>query len=276
VPQSPIVTPRRLADLEGEVTLLDVRWRLGGPPGHDEFVRGHIPGACYVDLETDLADPPGAGGRHPLPDTGRFEEAMRRCGVRADVPVVVYDAVAGTSAARGWWLLRYHGHRDVKVLDGGWGAWLADVGDVEKGPAEVARGDFTARPGGMPVLDADGAARVARDGSLVDARARERFRGDAEPVDPVAGHIPGAVNVPTSANLEEPGGRFKDAAALTAVYEHAGVRPGHEVGVYCGSGVTAAHDVLALQTLGLDAALYPGSWSEWVQSGGRPVATGPH
>ncbi|GAB2752340.1 sulfurtransferase [Nocardioides pakistanensis] len=273
MPQSPLISPRALAALDGEVALLDVRWALGGPPGHEEFVAGHIPGAAYVDLDTALADPPGARGRHPLPDQARFEEAMRRAGVRSGRPVVVYDAVAGTSAARCWWLLRYHGHRQVKVLDGGWQAWLEDVGDVEHGPVEPKPGDFVARPGQMPVLDAEGAARVAREGSLVDARAPERFRGEVEPVDPVAGHIPGAVNVPTAQNLDA-GGRFKDAAALTAVYEHAGVRPGREVGVYCGSGVTAAHDVLALEALGLEAALYPGSWSEWVQSPGRPVATG--
>ena len=270
----PLITARGLAALEGPVVLLDVRWQLGGPPGHQEYLRGHIPGASYVDLETDLADPPGARGRHPLPDTDRFEAAMRRVGVRGDVPVVVYDAVAGTSAARCWWLLRYHGHRSVRVLDGGWQAWRSDVGEVEQEEPQVAPGDFVARPGQMPVLDADGAVRVAREGVLVDARAPERFRGEVEPVDPVAGHIPGAVNVPTAANLEEPGGRFKPAAALTAAYEHAGVRPGREVGVYCGSGVTAAHDVLALEALGLEAALYPGSWSEWVQAGYRPVARG--
>jgi thiosulfate/3-mercaptopyruvate sulfurtransferase len=274
VPRSPLITPRRLVDLEEPVVLLDVRWQLGGPPGHEEFLQGHIPGAAYVDLETDLADPPGAGGRHPLPEIGRFEAAMRRCGVRTDVPVVVYDAVAGTSAARCWWLLRYHGHRRVSVLDGGWQAWQADVGAAEVGEPEVDPGDFTAHPGAMPVLDADGAARLAQSGVLVDARAPERFRGEVEPVDPVAGHVPGAVNVPTVANLDEPGGRFKDARTLTAVYELAGVRPGREVGVYCGSGVTAAHDVLALEALGLEAALYPGSWSEWVRDPARPVARG--
>ncbi|HEU4512345.1 MAG TPA: sulfurtransferase [Nocardioidaceae bacterium] len=275
MPQFPLVTPRRLAELDEPVVLLDVRWQLGGPPGRDEFVRGHIPGASYVDLETDLADPPGPRGRHPLPDPARFAAAMRRCGVRAETPVVAYDAVAGTSAARCWWLLRHHGHRHVKVLDGGWQAWLEDIGTVEEGTTAVEPGDFEAAPGGMPVLDADEAARVARDGTLIDARAAERFRGEVEPVDPVAGHIPGAVNVPTASNLEEPGGRFKHARELTAVYELAGVRPGRPIGVYCGSGVTAAHDVLALEALGLDAALYPGSWSEWVHDGSRPVATGP-
>lgn len=276
MPHSPLVSPRRLADALDRTVLLDVRWRLGGPPGHEEFVRGHIPGASYVDLETELADPPGERGRHPLPDPARFEAAMRRHGVRAEAPVVVYDAVGGTSAARCWWLLRYHGHRDVQVLDGGLPAWVEEVGTLEEGTTTaVAPGDFTCRPGGMPVLDADQAAAVARDGALVDARAPERFRGEAEPVDPVAGHIPGAVNVPTAENLRAPGGRFKDARSLTPVYEHAGVRPGRPVGVYCGSGVTATHGVLALEALGLEAALYPGSWSEWVHRGDRPVATGP-
>ena len=272
---SPLITPRQLSELDGPVTVLDVRWKLGGPPGREEFLRGHIPGAAYVDLETDLAGPAGDRGRHPLPEPEHFEAAMRRCGVRAGVPVVVYDAVGGSSAARCWWLLRHHGHPSVSVLDGGWPAWLAAGGAVEEGATEPEAGDFVAAPGAMPVLDADGAARVARDGVLLDARAPERFRGETEPVDPVAGHIPGAVNVPSTQNLTEAGGRFKDAAALTAVYEHAGVRPGRQVAVYCGSGVTAAHDVLALESLGIDAALYPGSWSEWVAQGDRSVATGP-
>lgn len=274
MPQSPLISPRGLADLEQPVVLLDVRWRLGAPSGHEEFLRGHLPGASYVDLETDLADPPGPQGRHPLPAPARFEAAMRRCGVRSDALVVAYDAVGGTSAARAWWLLRYHGHRKVKVLDGGWQAWVEDVGTVEKGPTSVETGDFVVQPGAMAVLDAEQAARVARDGALVDARTAERFRGDVEPVDPVAGHILGAVNVPTAHNLAADG-RFKDARDLTAVYETAGVRPGRVVGVYCGSGITASHNVLALEALGLDAALYPGSWSEWVHNGERPVATGP-
>lgn len=274
MPTSPLITPRRLTELGEPVVLLDVRWRLGGPSGHEEFRCGHLPGASYVDLESDLADPPGPRGRHPLPDPARFQAAMRRCGVGADTPVVVYDDVGGTSAARCWWLLRHHGHRRTSVLDGGLGAWLREGGELETGPAAPPEGDFTARPGAMPVVDADGAARVARDGVLVDARAPERFRGEHEPVDPVAGHVPGAVNVPTAANLAPDGG-FKDASALTAVYELAGVVPGREVAVYCGSGVTAAHDVLALEALGLEAALYPGSWSEWVHPRTRPVATGP-
>lgn len=275
MPQSPLITPSRLASHDGPVAVLDVRWRLGGPAGREEYLRGHIPGASYVDLDTDLAGAPGRRGRHPLPETAVFEAAMRRCGVTRGTPVVVYDAVAGTTAARCWWLLRYHGHRPVKVLDGGLDAWLADGGALEEGEVTVPRGDFVAQPGAMPVVDATEAVRVARDGVLLDARTPERFRGETEPVDPVAGHIPGAVNVPAQENLEPTGGRFRGASALTAVYELAGVRPGRDVAVYCGSGVTAAHGVLALEALGLTAALYPGSWSEWVHDRKRPVATGP-
>jgi len=275
VPHSPLITPSRLVAHDGPVVVLDVRWQLGGPTGREEYLRGHIPGAAYVDLDTELAGAPGGHGRHPLPETAVFETAMRRCGVTQDTPVVVYDAVAGTTAARCWWLLRYHGHRAVKVLDGGLDAWLADGGALEEGEATVTPGDFVAEPGAMPLVDAAQAGRVARDGVLLDARSPERFRGETEPVDPVAGHIPGAVNVPAQENLEAPGGRFRGASALTAVYELAGVRPGRDVAVYCGSGVTAAHGVLALEALGLTAALYPGSWSEWVHDRKRPVATGP-
>lgn len=272
VERSPLISAVELAERLDSVTLLDVRWKLGGPPGEAEFRRGHIPGAAYVDLETDLADRPGDRGRHPLPDQERFQEAMRRCGVREDDSVVVYDAVAGTSAARCWWLLRYHGHRDVRVLDGGYGRWVEAGGAVQQGDATPEPGDFTARPGHLPVLDPVEAARMAYDGALIDARAPERYRGETEPVDPVAGHIPGAVNVPTSDNLRA--GTFKQPAELDAVYRAAGVELEGPVGVYCGSGVTAAHDVLALEVLGVRASLYPGSWSEWVTDSTRKVATG--
>lgn len=272
---SPLVSPSELAALLAEggdraPVVLDVRWRLGASDGHEEYLRGHVPGASYVDLDTELADPPGRRGRHPLPDDERFAAAMRRCGVRRDRPVVVYDAVAGTAAARCWWLLRHHRHDDVQVLDGGWQAWLAEGGPVEEGPVTVPEGDLASAPGGMRVVDADDAAAVAARGSLVDARAPERYRGESEPVDPVAGHVPGAVNVPATEHVDE-AGRFKDARALTALYETAGVRPGRDVAVYCGSGVTATHGVLALELLGLEAALYPGSWSEWVADPRRPV-----
>lgn len=276
----PLISPEELLGSLEAWTVLDVRWQLGRSDGRQQHEAGHVPGAAYVDLETDLADPPGPGGRHPLPDRDRFAEAMRRCGVRSDRPVVVYDDVAGASAARAWWLLRHHGHPDVRVLDGGWTWWRRVGGPVETGAVAPAYGDFEPRPGQLPVLDASDAARVARDGVLIDARAPERFRGEVEPVDPVAGHVPGAVNVPTARNLVAEGerlGRFCTADELAAAYGpalHPALDPRTEVGVYCGSGVTAAHDVLALELLGIRAALYAGSWSQWVTDPDRPVATG--
>jgi thiosulfate/3-mercaptopyruvate sulfurtransferase len=267
---SPLITVAELAGRLGDVTVLDVRYRTGGPSGQGKFLRGHVPGASYVDLDTDLAAPPGDRGRHPLPDVADFEEAMRRAGVRDDRPVVVLDDWSGRAAARAWWLLRWAGHPDVRVLDGGWAAWLAVDGPVETGPTAPARGDFTAQPGAMPLLERADVLAFARDHVLVDARDPVRFRGEVEPIDPVAGHVPGAVNVPTGANLAEDG-RFLAPEALREVYALAVDR---EVAAYCGSGVTAAHDLLALEVAGLRGRLYPGSWSEWVTDPEAPVATG--
>jgi len=255
--------------------LLDVRWRLAGPPGIDSYRQGHLPGAAFVDLDRDLASPPGPAGRHPLPDPAAFQAAMRAAGVSRDRPVVVYDDRDATSAARAWWTLRYFGHPDVRVLDGGYRAWTAvglPVSTDDPGPAS---GDFTAEPGQMPVLDAAGAQETARTGLLLDARAGERYRGETEPVDPVAGHIPGAVSAPTADNVN-PDGTFKDPAGLAARFAALGANPGPgtPVGAYCGSGVTAAHEVFALALAGIPAALYVGSWSNWVTDPARPVATG--
>jgi len=256
--------------------LLDIRWRLGGPPGIDSYRAGHLPRSVFVDLEADLAAAPGPAGRHPLPETGRFEAAMRRAGVSDDGSVVVYDEADATAAARAWWLLCYFGHRDCRLLDGGFRAWTAAGGQVATGDGPApASGDFTARPGRMPVLDADAAASLARKGALLDARARERYRGEKEPVDPVAGHIPGALSAPTTANIGTDG-RFLPAAGLRARFATLGAAAGAGmVGAYCGSGVTAAHEVLALELAGIPASLYVGSWSNWVADPARPVATGP-
>ncbi len=254
--------------------LLDVRWALQGPPGVEEYRRGHLAGARFIDLDRDLADQPGGGrGRHPLPACERFEEAMRAAGVNAGSAVVVYDAAGGLSAARAWWLLRWFGHDEVRLLDGGLAAWTAAGHPLTTEVPPPARGDLVATPGGMLVLDATGAARLAREGILFDARAAERFRGEVEPIDPVAGHIPGARSAPTTATLG-PGGAFLAPGELRALFEAAGVPDGAKVGAYCGSGVTAAHEVLALALAGIPAALYPGSWSEWVSDPSRPVATG--
>lgn len=281
----PLISVAELAGALEEVTELDVRYRLGGPPGLQEHAAGHIPGAAYVDLDSALASAPGNGGRHPLPSPEDFEAAMRAVGVRNDRPVVVYDDWEGRAAARAWWLLRYFGHLDVRVLDGGWGAWTTwrrDTTEVtaaadtsrrrtaESGPVEALPGDFVATPGAMPVVDAEHVLDAA---VLIDARAPERWRGDVEPVDAVAGHIPGAVNVPTSDNLDADG-CFRSGAELAERYAAAGVRAEVTVAAYCGSGVTATHDILAMEVAGLRAALYPGSWSGWITDPTRPVERG--
>jgi len=257
------------------VTVLDVRWSLAGPPGRLDYEAGHIASAAFVDLDRDLSAPAGAGGRHPLPAASDFGEAMRRLGVRASVPVVIYDSGDSTSASRCWWLLEYFGHGAVTVLNGGMAAWRAAGGPTESGPAGLtAPGDFQPVPGGLPLLDADGAAALARAGVLLDARPLARYRGDTEPYDPVAGHIPGSMSAPTSENVDHTG-RFRSPDELRARFAAIGVNnDATPVGAYCGSGVTAAHEVLALRLAGVGAALYVGSWSEWSRDSARPVATG--
>ncbi|GGN36263.1 sulfurtransferase [Streptomyces kronopolitis] len=255
--------------------LLDIRYQLGGPPGRPEYEAGHVPGAVYVDLDGELAAPPGPAGRHPLPDLDVFAQAMRAAGVCADRPVVAYDGGQSWAAARAWWLLRWTGHPDVRVLDGGLAAWQAAGGALSTDQPTPPAGDFTPLPGALPLLTADDAAALARRGVLLDARAAERYRGEVEPIDPVAGHIPGAVSAPTTENVAEGGTVFRDAAELARRFAALGATADTEVGVYCGSGVSAAHQVLALAVAGVPAALYVGSWSEWTADPARPVATGP-
>ncbi|OXM48760.1 sulfurtransferase [Amycolatopsis alba] len=276
----PMITTSELAaQLSGPESarsvVLDVRWRLAGPPGADSYREAHLPGAVYVDLDTALAGEPGDGGRHPLPEAGTLQQHLRAAGVRAGHPVVVYDDSDGSVAARAWWLLRWAGHTEVAVLDGGFAAWAEEerplTGEVPSPP----EGDIVVEPGGMPVLDAAGAATLARDGLLFDARAKPRYAGETEPIDPRAGHIPGAVNAPFSGHLAEDG-RWRDASELAERFEGLGVTPETPVGVYCGSGVTASSVVLALEVSGHPApvALYTGSWSHWSRDPERPVATG--
>lgn len=253
--------------------LLDVRWRLGGPPGIDEYNKGHLPGAVFLDLDTDLAAPPGPAGRHPLPDPAGLQVALRRAGVTAGRPVVAYDAADGSVAARAWWLLRWAGHTEVAVLDGGYAAWTAEDRPTTVDVSAPEAGDFTVRPGQLPVLDADQAGELADSGLLLDARAPERFRGDLEPVDPRAGHVPGARNAPFAAHTQN--GRWRSPEELAARFRELGVTADEPVGVYCGSGVTASSVVLALEVAGFaPPALYAGSWSNWSADPERPVATG--
>ncbi|MGK5444429.1 sulfurtransferase [Micromonospora sp. URMC 105] len=276
--QEPLIEAEQLAAALAEPdppTLLDVRWRLTGPPGRDDYAAGHLPGAVFIDLDTALCGPPGAAGRHPLPDPGALQAALRAAGVRAGHPVVVYDGGDGMAAARAWWTLRWAGHRPVRLLHGGWPAWLAAGLPTSTEAPAPPPGDVTVRPGALPVLDANAAARLAaaNAGVLLDVRAAPRYRGETEPIDPVAGHVPGAVNLPAPEYVTE--GRFPAAEALRERFAAAGVTEGTPVGAYCGSGVTAAQAVLALHLAGRpDAALYVGSWSNWVAEEDRPVATG--
>jgi thiosulfate/3-mercaptopyruvate sulfurtransferase len=263
-----------LAADRSRTVLLDVRWALGDDRGRERYLEGHLPGAVFVDLETELADPPSAGeGRHPLPSVQRLQAAARRWGIREGDTVVAYDATGGLAAARAWWLLRWGGMADVRLLDGGLGAWLRAGGPVDSGDVVPEPGDVMLLGGGMPVLSIDEAAALPSTGVLLDARAGERYRGEAEPVDPRAGHVPGAVSAPTTENLT-PDGTFRPAAELRDRFAALGVQPGTTVGVYCGSGVTAAHEVAALAAVGVESALWPGSWSRWSADPARPVATG--
>jgi thiosulfate/3-mercaptopyruvate sulfurtransferase len=266
------------SELAGDAppVVIDVRWSLTGPPGILAYREGHLPGARFADLDTELSGRRGAGGRHPLPDSADFELLMRRLGVRGDSAVVVYDAADSVPAARAWWELRYFGHNDVRVLDGGYAAWVAAGLPVTTDEPSVQPGDFVARPGGLPMIDADEAASLAAQGILVDVRAGERYRGEVEPVDAVAGHIPGAVNLPTAGNID-PDGRFLDIETLTRRFESVGLTAEFEIGAYCGSGVNAAHTAFAMTLAGLPTpALYVGSWSNWIADGTRPIATGNH
>jgi thiosulfate/3-mercaptopyruvate sulfurtransferase len=263
---------------EPHPALLDVRWSLLGPPGREDYEKGHLPGAVFVDLDAELAAEPGPAGRHPLPDPADFEAVLRRAGVDGDRPVVVYDADNGSVAARAWWLLRWAGHGSVAVLDGGYAAWTAEGLPTTTDLPHPAEGSFRVRPGSMPVADADAAARLAREGALLDARAPERYRGDVEPVDPRAGHVPGALNAPFAAHVAE-SGRWRSPAELAKHFADLGVDGTAPVGAYCGSGVTACSVLLALEHAGVTdaqrpALLYAGSWSNWSADPDRPAATG--
>lgn len=256
----------------GDVVVLDVRWRLGGPPGRGEYLTGHVPGAVHVDLDAELAAHGlPTDGRHPLPAVADLQVAARRWGVRQGSTVVAYDDDGDLAAARAWWLLRWAGVEDVRLLDGALPAWTAAGHPLATDDVQPDPGDVVLRAGSLPTLALDEVADAARDGVLLDARAPERFRGEVEPVDPRAGHVPGARSAPTGANLQADG-RFRPAAELRERFAALGADGSRPVAVYCGSGVTAAHEVAALAVAGVDAALFPGSWSQW-SNHDLPVAT---
>jgi thiosulfate/3-mercaptopyruvate sulfurtransferase len=248
------------------LALLDCRARLGEPEyGRRVYAEGHLPGAVHVDLDTDLAAPPGQGGRHPLPDRAELAAKLKDRGLNDADQIVVYDDAGGAFAGRAWWCLRWLGHRAVALLDGGLAQWS---GEPSTQPPPDAPGDFSLRPPLTRTVDADRLEASLATFTLVDARTRARFEGREEPIDPVAGHIPGAVCLPFQENLGTDG-RFLDARTLARRFDGLGA----DVVCYCGSGVTAAHNVLAMTIAGLDEPiLYPGSWSEWIVDPTRPRA----
>jgi thiosulfate/3-mercaptopyruvate sulfurtransferase len=257
--------------------IVDCRFDLTDPDaGRTAWRTGHVPGARYADLDRDLAAPvadDGAGGRHPLPDPRALQRLFRSWGVDASTRVVAYDDGANAFSARLWWLLRWLGHDDVAVLDGGLAAWQAAGHRLAEDEPPAGAGRFSASPGRMPVLDADAVAAglAAGDLALLDARAPERYAGEVEPLDKRAGHVPGAINAPFQYNLGDDN-CFRNAAALAAYYR-AAIADKPRVAAMCGSGVTACHTLLALEIAGMPgAALYAGSWSDWISDGNRPVA----
>jgi thiosulfate/3-mercaptopyruvate sulfurtransferase len=258
-----------------DCVVFDCRFSLTDPnAGRRDYESGHIPGARYADLERDLsapADPSGRGGRHPLPDRAALGEWLRSWGVDDDSRIVCYDQSSGAVAGRFWWLVRWLGHADVRLLDGGFDAWLAaGYGTATQEPS-ARRGNFTVR---TPLTRLSAADDLDAAGSnLLDARDAVRFRGESEPFDRIAGHIPGAISAPLGGNLDA--GRFRTPEALEARFRELGVDPARETVCYCGSGVTATHNILALLLAGHpEPALYAGSWSDWISDPDRPIATG--
>lgn len=264
----PLISAEKLSAVLDDVRILDLRWDLTDPDkGRRAYRQGHIPGAVFVDLDVDLSAPPGERGRHPLPTVTEFAATLGNLGVAPDTWVVVYDDVSGQIAARLWWMLRSIGHDQVQVLDGGLGAWFGAGGALASGDVTPDPVEYTVPAGFTGVVTAD----KVEERTLVDARTAERFRGDHEPVDPKAGHIPGAINIPTAENLDD-AGRFRSSDELAEVYADLP----DDVAMSCGSGVTACHDALAMVLAGRDMpGVYVGSFSEWCRLD-RPVDTGPN
>lgn len=263
---------------EPDCVIIDCRFSLDRTErGWEDYLRAHIPGALYAHLDEDLSGEviPGTTGRHPLPSIGEVADTFSRWGIAEGVQVVAYDDAGGSVAARLWWMLRWQGHDAVAVLDGGWVQWQREDRPVAKGIQERAPRPFTPRPRPELLVSAEEAGRASPEVPLLDARAAERYRGEHEPIDPVAGHIPGALCAPFSQNLTTEG-RFRTPDELRARFEPMlGDAPADRAVCYCGSGVTGAHNVLAMEHTGLKGArLYAGSWSEWITDPSRAIATG--
>ena len=277
---SPLISADELLALQGSadagtLRVLDARWQLGRSDGREQYLAGHIPGAVFVDVENELA---GHGapeeGRHPLPSEADFQVAARRWGIDQRTAVVVYDDARMLPASRLWWALRRAGISDVRVLDGGWQQWLAAGGTVETGDVTVPAGTVSlADAASDDVIGTDGAAQWPAHGVLVDVRAAERYRGESEPIDPRAGHIPGARNLPIG-DLLDADGRFRPPEELVRAFDDVGANDDIPIAAYCGSGITAAQFALAGAVIGRDVTVYPGSWSAWSNTSGLPVATG--
>lgn len=260
--------------------IVDLRWYLDpSRKGRDAYAAGHVPGAVFLDVDTDLSAPGGRRGgplgRHPWPAPEQVSRVIGGAGIGAGTCVVAYDDQAGAVAARLWYLLRAYGHDEVAVLDGGIVKWVAEGRPIDGIVPSLRPADFVPRPREGWVLDKAAMKALPSSGLVLDARASERYRGEIEPVDPRAGHIPGARSAPFGENLTgDPVPVFRPADALRAQYAALGADREEPI-VYCGSGVTACHDLLALHLSGLKGRLYGGSWSEWCVDPEMPVATGP-
>jgi thiosulfate/3-mercaptopyruvate sulfurtransferase len=266
-----LITPAELAQ-RSDCLAFDCRFSLmDKTAGRLSYEAGHIPGARFADLEQDLSSPGGVRGRHPLPERASLESRFRAWGVNDDTPLVCYDQNSGAFAARFWWLARWLGHRDVAVLEGGLDAWLAAGLPTNADSVATTAGHFTAHEPLTRMRDATEIDASAQ--TLLDARDIQRFRGEVEPIDRIAGRIPGAISAPFTDNLVD--GRFKSAEALRLRFSELGLKATDDIVCYCGSGVTAAHNVLALIRAGYpEPALYPGSWSEWIEDPARPIERG--
>ena len=274
---SPLIAEDELVELQSNdpgLVTLDVQWVLGRTDGHDRFLGAHIPGARFVDLDRDLASPPSVElGRHPLPTREAFQQTLRALGVTSESIIVAYDQSHGFSASRLWWLLRNAG-LEGRVLDGGLAAWREAGHPVVSGEAAaIAPTELEIGWDRLDTVTIDDAAKFPSRGVLLDARAEERYRGEVEPLDPRAGHIPGAVSAPVTGNLN-PDGTFLTAEQLRLRFVSLGIDDSTPVASYCGSGITASHQLLALEVAGFAGALFPGSWSQWSQDAARPSALG--